>query len=292
MKQPALSVIIVLYNMRREAKRSLHALSAKYQVGVTEADYDVHVVDNGSQDPVGEEFVRGFGANFHYYRLQDAPPSPACALNYAAARSRGRALALMIDGAHILTPRVLGYSLKLLSAKSCPVIAVRRFFLGPGQQPETIQSGYSQTVEDGLLARIEWPDAPDRLFEIGVFAGETRPGWFGRFWETNCLVMPRAVFEWMGGCDERFDLPAGGFLNLDVLARSVEYPGAELFALLGEGSFHQVHGGTTTNVSPTIADQRNDVFRQQYQQLRGRDYEVPTVPLDFFGALHPRSLLV
>ena len=292
MKRPFLSMIVVLHNMQREAKRSLYSLSAAYQQGVSTEDYEVHVVENGSTEPVDEAFVRSFGPNFHYHRLENPPPSPAYALNYGMAKSRGRLIGLMIDGAHVLTPRVLAYSKKLLVATPCPVITVRRFYLGPGQQPETIRQGYSRTVEDRLLDQIEWPRDPYRLFEIASFMGNIRPGWFGKFWETNCLIAPRTVLESCGGCDERFDLPGGGFLNLDLFCRTLEHPGSQVYVLLGEGSFHQVHGGTTTNVAPEEAEARVQVYRQQYANLHGRAYQCPSVPLGFFGQLHPHSFLV
>ncbi len=285
-------MVVILYNMRREAGRTLQSLSAAYQEDFSPEDYDVHVVENGSAEPVDEAFVRGFGPNFHYHRLVNPPSSPAHALNYGIAKSKGRLVGLVIDGAHILTPRVLAYSRKLASAVACPVVTVRRFFLGPGQQPQTTQCGYTQEVEDELLERIGWPKEPYRLFEIATFMGKRRPGWFGRFWETNCLIVPRAVLDVIGGCDERFDRPGGGFLNLDLYERCTEYPGAQVFVLLGEGSFHQVHGGTTTNVSPDEAEARIETYRQDYARIRGRPYEVPLVQMKFFGSLHPRSFLV
>jgi hypothetical protein len=199
---------------------------------------------------------------------------------------------LIIDGAHILTPRVLTYTRRLAAAAPCPIVTVRRFFLGPGQQPETTQRGYTQEVEDRLLRQIAWPTEPYRLFEIATFMGKRRPGWFGRFWESNCLIVPRVVLDAIGGCDERFALPGGGFLNLDLYERCAHYPGAQVFVLLGEGSFHQVHGGTTTNVAPDDAEARVESYRQDYQRIHGRTYELPLVQMEFFGSLHPRSYLV
>jgi hypothetical protein len=199
----------------------------------------------------------------------------------------------MIDGAHILTPRVLHYAGKLAAAMPCPIVTVRRFFLGPGQQPETTQRGYTQEVEDRLLGGIAWPREPYRLFEIAVFmAGKKNPGWFGRFFETNCLIVPRLVLDAIGGCDERFDLPGGGFLNLDLFSRCAECPGAQVYVLLGEGSFHQVHGGATTNVSREEAAALIEAYRRDYERIRGRPYRVPRVPMEFFGSLLPRSFLV
>ncbi len=74
----------VVYNMRREAARTLHSLSRSYQRGVEDLDYEVIVVENGS-DPdqrLGEEFVRSFGPEFRYIDLAgEASPSPAPAVN-------------------------------------------------------------------------------------------------------------------------------------------------------------------------------------------------------------------
>jgi hypothetical protein len=201
-------------------------------------------------------------------------------------------VALMIDGAHILTPRVLAYALQAVQVFPCPVVAVRRLYLGPGQQPETILDGYCQEIEDDLLAQIRWPQDPYRLFEIGVSMSEARFVWFGRLYESNCLIMPRRVYRAIGGSDERFDLPGGGFLNLDLYSRSLAYPGAQLVVLLGEGSFHQVHGGMTTNATPDEVEKRVQLYRDQYRQVRGKDYVPPNVTAEFFGTLHPQSLLV
>ena len=90
----------------------------------------------------------------------------------------------------------------------------------------------------------------------------------------------------------KFDLPGGGFLNLDTYSRCAAQPGAKVFSLLGEGTFHQVHGGTTTNVSPAQAQERIDLYRAQYESIRGFPYRVPEHRLEFFGSLHPRSFLV
>ena len=292
MKRPLISLVVVLFNMRREARRTLHSLSTKYQQEVDSADYEVHVVENGSTDPVEASTIREFGPNFYYHRLEKPPSSPAYALNYGVAQSRGQVVGLMIDGAHILTPRVLKYTKQVTAAVSCPIIAVRRFYLGPGQQPETVGSGYSQASEDELLRQIDWPRDPYRLFEIAAFMGNVRPGWFGRFWESNCLFLPRKVFDAFGGCDERFDLPGGGFLNLDLFNRCTEHSGAEVHMLLGEGSFHQVHGGTTTNAARDEVNMRVAAYRRQYSELRGKEYECPRVTMEFFGSLHPQSFLV
>jgi len=290
--QPFLSVVVVLYNMRREAARTLHSLSAAYQQGVSANDYEVHVVENGSVDPVDPSFVRQFGCNFHYHRLESPPPSPAYALNYGVAQSSAEHIALMIDGAHIVTPKIVRYADQVRHMFPRPVVVLRRFYLGPGQQPETTQAGYCQEAEDRLLDSINWPHEPYRLFEVSVSIGKKyHPGWFGRFFESNCLIMPRSVLHAMGGCNEAFDIPGGGFLNLDILARASEVPGTQLLALLGEGTFHQVHHGTTSNVPRDELDRRVKNYAEQYEQIRGIPYELPDAPVEYFGHMPAEAFL-
>jgi hypothetical protein len=283
MPRPFLSVVVVLYEMKRAARRALHALSAAYQQGIDEWEYEVHVVENGSKTPVGEAFVRSFGANFHYHFLQDGLPSPANALNYGVRKSRGRYVALMIDGAHILTPGVFSWARHAVRAFRSPVI---------GPQPNTIAEGYDAQTEDRLLTQIGWPDEPYRLFEIATPMDGTTANWFGKFTETNCLIMPRRLYKTIGGSDERFHLPGGGLLNLDTFSRSLEIPGTRLIALLGEGSFHQVHGGVMTNVVADEAERLRRNYGEQYRRIRGRPCAPPATASEFFGVLHDHSLLV
>src|SRR5687768_13305630 len=100
---PLLSIVVVFFNMRREAARSLYALSRRYQRGVEKLDYQVICVDNGSAEPLSRETVESFGPEFHYHYFETTSKSPAAALNFGVAQARGRFVTLMLDGAHILT---------------------------------------------------------------------------------------------------------------------------------------------------------------------------------------------
>ena len=139
-----------------------------------------------------------------------------------------------------------------------PIVMTRYFFLGPGRQNETITQGYDQQVEDQLLQQIEWPRDGYRLFEIGspLPTKTARPTWFDRMFESCCLFLRRATYERIGGCDERFDLPGGGFLAPDLFRRAALLDDADVVQLIGEGVFHQLHGGTTTNTSPADRDEK------------------------------------
>ena len=48
MQKPAVSVVVITYNMTREIPRTILSLSPTMQVGVSHDDYEVILVDNGS----------------------------------------------------------------------------------------------------------------------------------------------------------------------------------------------------------------------------------------------------
>jgi cephalosporin hydroxylase len=283
-----LGVVVVVHNMRREMARTLHSLSRSYQQGIDGLDYEVIVVENRSapEQRLGEEFVRSFGSQFRYIDLgEDATPSPARAVNRGVEASTGRALALMIDGAHVLTPGVLRFGMLGLSAYAPAIVTAKQWYVGPGQQPQAVAGGYDSALEDRLFAEIDWPADGYRLFEIGHFIGDR--DWFDGEWESNCVFVPRDLLEQVGGMDERFSAPGGGFVNLDFFERMVGSPGVTLVTMLGEGSFHQVHGGTTTNL--TEPDALISSYDDQYEELRGRRFQVPPQRAHYVGSLTPAA---
>ena len=287
-----LSVVVVFYNMRREAQRTLHSLSRAYQRDIEGLDYEVIAVDNGSspEQRLTEEFVQSFGPEFRLLDLaDDATPSPADALNRGASIAAGTTIAFMIDGAHVVTPGVLHYGMAGIDAYAPSIVATQLWYLGPGQQPDTGRHGYDQTYEDKLLKKIQWPLDGYRLFEIGHFIGDR--DWFDTLWESNCLFVPRSLLEQSGCYDESFSAPGGGFANLDFFERIASTPGVNLTTLLGEGSFHQFHGGTTTNTSDTSGRRASILtFGQQYGELRGRMYRHPNKRIHYFGTMVPAAL--
>jgi cephalosporin hydroxylase len=289
----ALSVIVVFHNMRREAQRTLQSLSRSYQADIEGLEYEVIVVDNGSNPDqrLTEEMVHSYGAEFRLLDTgESAAPSPTVALNAGIAVARGDALALMIDGAHVLTPRVLHYGMAALDVYAPAVVATQQWYVGPGQQGDAQQSGYDQVVEDRLFAGIEWPTDGYRLFEIGHFIGER--DWFDGIAESNCLFVPRKLLEQMGAFDDQFSMPGGGYANLDLFERLCLAPGITPASILGEGTFHQVHGGITTNEADE-ATRRDRVasYGQHFLELRGRTRVGLDRPVKYVGAVVVRQSL-
>jgi len=291
---PKLSIVVVIYNMGREAPRTLHSLSAAYQRGVGSDDYEVIVVDNGSTPPFGAEAIRRFGDNFHYFYLEPADPSPARAVNFGVERGRGECVGLLVDGARLVTPNVVALSLQALRLHPNPVVSVMGWHLGPDLQNLAIAKGYGPEVEDGLLQGINWPDEdPYRLFEISSLAGSAQAGCFRPIWESNALFLKRAFFQRLGGFDQRFASAGGGLVNPDFYGRSTQDPSSLVINLIGEGCFHQIHGGVSTNVDPEEQMRRfHQIWHEEYRAIRGHDY----APVDVraktyhFGPLSPHAM--
>lgn len=282
-----LSVILIAYDMAREIPRTLQALSRSYQQGAADLDYEVLLVDNGSPEPLDPSTWDHVDAPVELIYLEDAPPSPARAINVAFERARGEILCLMIDGAHLLTPGVFRMALACFDVYDDPVVATRYFWMGPDCQNDSIANGYNKQVEDELLQSINWPEDGYRLFEVGtpLRAGPENIGWFNRMFESNCLFLKRELFAELGGADERFDYPGGGFINLDIFKRAVDAPKGTAAQLIGEGCFHQLHGGTTTNVTPEERNASLETYRQQFIEIRGHDDVITHKSFHYMGHL-------
>jgi len=288
--RPFLSIIVIVYNMRREAPRTLYSLSTLYQAGVTADDYEVVVVENGSTEPLPAGQVTRYGPNFKYYYFDTKSHSPSQAVNFGVSRASGLLVGLMVDGARILSPGVLHYAILASRAYVNPVVSTLGWHLGPDVQTRSTTRGYSPEVEDDLLKKSSWILNGYKLFEISSLAGSSVDGFFMPIAESNCFFIKKEKFIFLGGFDERFDAPGGGLVNLDFYKQACELPDAHRVIILGEGSFHQAHGGVSTNVS----EERNCLlwkeFEKQYIEIRGIKYLKSVKPPEFIGHLPPASL--
>jgi hypothetical protein len=289
---PALSVVVVVYNIPREAPRTLFSLSADYQRDIDAADYEVVVVDNGSTPALDAAVISALRGNFRLIRIEPALASPACAANRGLAEAQGEVIGVLIDGARIVTPGLLHYA--LVGANSSPraIVASIGWYLGGDVQGNSILAGYTQAREDALLASIEWPADGYRLFEIGTMDESSIDGWIAPIAESNTLFMRRETWAALHGFDEAFDLPGGGLVNLDTYRRALELEGARPVILVGEGSFHQLHGGVSTNVPRTQQLDNWEIWHSQYRRLRGQDWSwAPRRnPPTLIGTLHASAL--
>ena len=291
-RRPDVSVVVVVYNMAREAPRTLHSLSAAYQRHIEADDYEVIVVDNGSQPPFDFNALDGLAGNFRLIRMDSARPSPTAAVNRGLAEARGKIIGMMIDGARMVTPGLLHFARHGVQLYERAAVTALTWHLGFDIQGWAIEAGYDKYREDALLASIDWPSDGYRLFEIATLAGSSTDGWFVPISESNALFLHRGAWDALGGLDERFDAPGGGLVNLDTWRRAMELPGAEQVILLGEGTFHQLHGGIATNAAPQLLSESLVRWDKQYQAIRGRPWAnpEPKSPPTYLGTL-PRPAL-
>jgi hypothetical protein len=281
MPDPAVSIIVVAYNMPREVPRTIRSLSMAMQVGVTRDVYEVILVDNGSTCKIDIERCRAMDVCLRVEELGPGEPSPCRAVNRGLALARGELCGVMIDGARLASPGLVAGALRARRLHHRPVISTLGFHLGPDVQMKTVRRGYDQNEEDRLLARVKWTEDGYRLFTISAFAGSSAGGWFAPLCESNALFLPKDLWTELGGYDERFRSPGGGLANLDTYVRACALPDSQLITLLGEGTFHQVHGGVATNAAQGANPWQ--AFHEEYLAIRGRPFVKPDVIPLFLG---------
>jgi glycosyltransferase involved in cell wall biosynthesis len=286
MTPPGLSVIVVFRDMGREAPRTLFTLAPEYQRSVDPHDYEVIAVDAGSTPPLEAALVEAHGPRFRLLRVPPSP-SPSAAINEAVRQSTGVAVMVCIDGARMLTPGVVRFTLDAFRTWDDPVVATLAWHLGPKIQNESMLEGYDQLAEDRLLDSVDWRADGYELFRIAAFAGSSRRGWFLPLSESNAVAVRRDTFDRLGGFDEAFQTAGGGLVNLDFHRRACAAV-SPVVHLLGEGSFHQFHGGVATNVP--AARHPFPTFHEEYLRLRGEPFAPPTALPVVLGAMPPQAL--
>ncbi len=93
------------------------------------------------------------------------------------------------------------------------------------------------------------------------------------------------MWEELSGFDEAFGSPGGGLVNIDALARALTLPDVVPVLMVGEGTFHQVHGGATTNRE--LSDERWKELYGEYLEVRGAPFEMPDADPLFVGVNPP-----
>ena len=148
--KPKLSIVIVFYNMIREAKRTLFSLTLDYQENINIQDYEVIVIDSGSTEPLDKKWVETIQSNFRYFFVDSKHPSPCGAMNFGIEMSRSNTVVCCIDGARILTPNILSLMIKSQKLFDYPFVYTVGLHVGDKQQNYAIEDGYGQEVEDEL----------------------------------------------------------------------------------------------------------------------------------------------
>lgn len=289
---PKVSVIIICYNMQREVPRTVESFLPPYQRGVADGDVEILVMENGSPEPIPESVIKAWGPHVRYVKVPNASPSPAMALNLGVRMARAPIVCPVIDGARMASPGLLRFALDALLQQPEAFVATVGFHLGFEKQQIAALTGYDQQTEDDLLDSIEWPKNGYRLFEIAATGGSAMGAWHGEISESNAPVMAKTTYEKLGGYNTLFDTPGGGIVNLDFFREAMKDPSIPYVLLIGEGTFHQYHGGVTT--SKTVRDVEEDGrstfqrYADEYEKIRGEPYAVTRRRPTLFGSL-PRE---
>jgi hypothetical protein len=281
-----LSVVVVVHDMPSVAMRSLYALSPAHQEDIAPDDYEVLVVENGSTRPLDAARVEALPGRFRYLPMPDPSPSPARAVNYGMAHATGELVGLLLDGARLVTPRLLSLALRAAATHPRAAITTIGWGLGRGaHRPRSRPASPEADAEvDALLRTAGWPDDGHRLFAWARPDGSGHP--LGPAQESPALFMPAALWRELGGMDERFDEPGGGFVALDLYARMLERPDVEPILLVGEGTIHQPHGGISTDAPPgPELPTKVLAWRDRYMAIKGHDLRFSDRELVFFGTL-------
>ena len=277
--------MLVVHEMARELPRTLRSLSPEHQIGMRADDYEVIVVDNGSSNPVDAGLVERFPGRLHLERVDPAPPSPVLAANLGITMARGALVGLVIDGARLASPGLLAGACRAHGLAERPLITAPAFHLGAVTHMRAAEVGYDEEAEDRLLETSGWEIDGYRLFEVSTPAGSSGRGLFGPMGESSSLFTRREIWAELGGLDERFALPAGGLANHDLYRRACALDGIDLIVLLGEGTFHQHHGGAATSRRFTW-----DEMHADYQRIRGIPHHPPSNRPLYVGSVAPAFL--
>ncbi len=266
-----LSIVVLCFNMRRELARTLHSLSRAYQRGMETADYEVILVDNGSDEPPTEAEYAGLDLNLRIVRQPNPTPSPVAAANLGLSLCRGELICVIFDGARMASPGLLAAGVRAARLHARPIVFTQSLTLGRGIQHLIAGESYDQAVEDRLIDSIAWPGDGYRLFEIATGltpeTGERR--WARPLYESNALFMPAALWRETGGYDPLFVTAGGGCASMDLFQRACVLPGAQLIVITGEATFHQIHTGSVSTAAKDAVDKLKR-FSREYHHIRKR----------------------
>jgi hypothetical protein len=195
----------------------------------------------------------------------------------------------MIDGARLLTPRVIRYTLDAFTINSNALVAVPGYHIGEHDHKFNNINLHDEETEQQLLININWPENGYSIFDISCFSGANTHGYLHPLLESNCLSVSKKALLAYGGAKEEFKSPGGGAVNLDLYRGLCLDPEAQLFILAGEGSFHQYHGGVTTMQRDDLDELLNN-FQEEYKTVNGEYYQAARREPTLIGAITAASL--
>ena len=285
---PRLTLVIASHEMPTQVRNTLQSVLPPYQRGIAASDVHVVLIDNGSSSPLPRGELPA-GVEYVYVAPDAAAPYPGPAINEAVRTAPTEAVGVMIDGARLLTPGVLQGALDVLDRWHDVVVDVKGWHLGDAPQQDQLAAGLDPGVDQELLADVDWVVDGYRLFDICAPTYSTRDGFLAPTNESTGLFTHRELFLGVGGYDPRFRTPGGGLANIDLWYRLVA-AASTVVTLLGEGTFHQAHGGASTGMARPRLAAAFPTWRAELEHLTGRrDVEAPAHDPLLVGRLGPAA---
>lgn len=267
--KPAISIVVVSFEMNRQITNTVKSLTPPLQRTESTVPYEIIVVDNGST--VVPQGLTHLG-NVLVVQMRNPTMSPGPAINFGLELSRGKVVGIIPDGARMVSPRLLAEALKVIEKDENSIVGTYAYHLGTEPQPRSVATGYSPEIEERMLKESHWLEDSDALFSIAVleddrfFPGTLPP-------ESTATFLGRSALKKIGGMNEKFIMPGGGLVNHEFWSRCCNHPEFEITMLSGQGTFHQIHGGVSTN----SVKSKWEAFTGEFQQITGSSYVEPRV---------------
>ncbi len=290
--KPLISIVIIGFDMARELPRTVQSFTAPYQQGMSLSDIEIVLVDNGSTTPVRREDFDP-DINLRLIRVEDGGVSPCRAINEGVRAASADMIGIVIDGARMASPGAVKTALDAARFSPTAFVATLGFHLGPKVQQVSVTEGYNRHVEDALLASIGWPANGYRLFEISALGESYRHGVLAAPPETTFFVMNKAHYWDIGAYNEAFVTLGGGLASFDFFDRAVAAAGEHFVMLVGEGTFHQLHYGATTQAGGVRRKAEGDrtlgeIFADEFAAITGRRWQPSAILPSLYGRItHP-----
>lgn len=238
-------IIVASHNMTPYLTNTLFSLSKYYQ---SLEDYEVIVFTNGGKELPGN-FFRKFGRNFKYFHIENslAEKHPFYEINNLVKKSKYENIFINCDGARICSHNILEDYSKILKRNKFNICTSPGYHLGPMLQRFSQLRGYDRFFETQILKSSRWWMYPSTIFDISVTGGSTPKTLKELPVESNSLGINKSFFLDIGGFKKGFTIPGGGQINLDLWQTICEHKDTEIFYFKNHGTFHQIHGGMSTN---------------------------------------------
>lgn len=269
-----LSIVVIFYDMEECYEDTLLTMSREFQVGIEDVSYEVIAIDNNSPVPLDEGAVERFGPEFKLVRYETEGRSPVEAINYGLSICTGEYVAVVVDGARMLSNGVIAKTLS--EAKRYPRACVYTQAFNLATYSCAPEEAFN--VELKMKKQTGWPGDSKSIISKGILCDSYGPTLQGKIpTEFTWYVVKRSFMDSVGRYNENFKSHGGGLMNQELVIRMVKHNPQFVF-VQDEYSIHQYHN----RYKPKGTMQ---VYFDEFEQVTGRAWQQPNIkPTKTLGA--------